>query len=77
MSAPSSNRRERRPAEPTLSRTLTNDAKAAASITDVGNGVVADLRGSDLRLDRATEAAVSVTGPAGPAELLDEWLHHQ
>jgi hypothetical protein len=30
-----------------------------------------------LRLDRATEAAVSVTGPAGPAELLDEWLHHQ
>jgi hypothetical protein len=89
MSAPSSsNRRERRRAQPTLSRTLTNDAKVAASITEVGDDVVVALnghrtwvlgwpRGSDLGIGRATEAVVSVIGPAGLAELLDERRYGQ
>jgi hypothetical protein len=41
MRAPSSNKRERRPAQPTLSSTLTDDAKVAASITL--DSVVVDL----------------------------------
>ena len=88
MSAPSSNRRERRRAQPTLSRTLTNDAKVAPSITEAGNDVAVALngqrtwvlgwpRGSDQGIGRATEAVVRVTGSTGLAQLLDERRYGQ
>jgi hypothetical protein len=43
MSAPPSDERERRPAQPTLPSTLTDETKVAASITDVHRSVVIDL----------------------------------
>jgi hypothetical protein len=43
MRAPPSNERERRPAQPTLPSTLTDETKVAASITDVHRIAVVDL----------------------------------
>jgi hypothetical protein len=51
MRAPPRDERERRPAQPTLSKPLTDTAKVAAILADVGDVVVFDL---DLRrLSRA------------------------
>jgi hypothetical protein len=78
MSAPSSNRRERRPAQPTLSRTLTNDAKVAASITDVGDGVVERLvtpTEAGLRLLLEPGATVELRVPkAGRARVISGYF---
>jgi len=78
MSAPSSNRRERRPAEPTLSRTLTNDAKVAASISDVGDGVVGRLvtpTEAGLRLLLEPGATVELRVPkAGRARVISGYF---